>query len=150
MDSRTDKFWAKVKKSRNGCWLWTGYTRGGRAPGYGQFGRNTPAHRFSYELVNGPIPDGMVIDHLCRTPSCVRPDHLEAVDNRTNVIVRGTGSFAEKAKATHCKNGHEWTPENTWIRRDSKNGTRTCKTCRRDRMRQYYANKTNNNNGRHR
>jgi hypothetical protein len=134
------RFWRFVDKSESttACWLWTGTRTTGRASGYGGFsvgGRPMPAHRFSYQLHHGSIPDGLVIDHLCRTPSCVRPDHLEAVENRTNVIDRGAGPFAAKARATHCKNGHEWTPENTWIRMDSATGTRNCRACKRERMR---------------
>lgn len=89
--SDADRFWSKVNKGE-GCWDWGGARRG---PGYGAFriggrldGKIIPAHRFSYELVNGPIPDGLVIDHICRNPSCVRPDHLRACTQQHNVEYR--------------------------------------------------------------
>ena len=69
------RFWAKVKKTA-GCWLWTASTRNG----YGQIGnpgrKVLLAHRVSWELANGPIPDGMWVLHRCDNPPCVRPSHL--------------------------------------------------------------------------
>ncbi|MBT2412652.1 HNH endonuclease [Streptomyces sp. ISL-12] len=79
--------------------LWTGSTD----QGYGRLrfrGRLVRAHRFSYELNVGPIPDGHQVDHLCRTPSCVRPDHLEAVTQRENVL-RGGCTLGAKC-ASHA------------------------------------------------
>ena len=79
------KFWAKVRRTV-GCWTWQGYVR--RRDGYAGFkwnGKTGAAYRFSYELHNGPIPDGLQIDHLCRNRACVRPDHLEAVTGAINV-----------------------------------------------------------------
>ncbi len=144
-ENAVERFWRLVDKTDEGCWLWTGTRKvTGRTPGYGShyIDRETgqvPAHRFSYDLNVGLIPSGFVIDHLCRNPSCVRPDHLEPVDNRTNVIARGTGPLADKSRQTHCVNGHEFTPENTWIRPDSARGTRNCRQCARDRKRAYAA-----------
>jgi hypothetical protein len=102
-----DRFWAKVDKSGD-CWLWTA----GKTPlGYGKFqvtlGRgehpkqkHVAAHRFAYETVNGPIPDGLVIMHACDNPPCVNPAHLSAGtqgDNRLDCVVKGRGA----AGATH-------------------------------------------------
>lgn len=93
--SAEERFWAKVEVT-SGCWLWTG------APdrkGYGHLhvaGRSVKAHRFAYELLVGPIPAGHVIDHLCRTEGCVRPDHLEAVRQVTNVRRGALARFSDE------------------------------------------------------
>lgn len=108
------------------CILWDGpkvFTHGnwyGRLVGK----RMILAHRFSYEVSVADIPDGMVIDHLCRNGLCVNPKHLEAVTNVVNVM-RGEGAAARNARKTHCNKGHELTPENTYNRRNR----RACKTC---------------------
>ena len=84
MDIPHDKFWSKVKKTDR-CWLWVGATN---SAGYGQIRIKQKCyytHRLSYEMAKGAIPDKWVIDHLCRVPSCINPDHLEAVDERTNL-----------------------------------------------------------------
>lgn len=71
-----ERFWLKVEKTES-CWNWTAFKN---AKGYGHFGirsgESRPAHRFSFELANGPIPAGLLVDHICRNTSCVRPDHL--------------------------------------------------------------------------
>lgn len=125
------RFWSYVDKS-DGCWLWTGYTN---PKGYGRFmlnGRQVQVHRFAYEAEVGPIPEGLEIDHLCRTRNCVRPDHLEPVPGVVN-LARGNGDPARNARKTHCKRGHEFTPENTWI--SPTNGGRSCRACRKIRRR---------------
>jgi len=84
-----ERFWSKVELGPH-CWLWT--DRPNRF-GYGRFSRRAApgverrvlAHRFAYELFEGPIPDGLTLDHLCETPACVRPEHLEPVTNAENV-----------------------------------------------------------------
>ena len=78
-----ERFWSKVEKTE-GCWNWT---KGTHPTGYGMFsfqGRNRYAHRYSYALANGPIPEGLSIDHICHNPGCVRPDHLRAVTHKQN------------------------------------------------------------------
>ncbi|MFM9368081.1 HNH endonuclease signature motif containing protein [Streptomyces sp. Da 82-17] len=123
----TDRFLAKITEADNGCWEW----QAARLPtGYGRFylnGKHRYAHRVAYEAVKGPIPDGLVIDHLCRNTSCANPDHLEAVTNRVNVL-RGVGFFADRARQTRCIRGHRFDAANTYRAR---NGTRKCRTCRR-------------------
>lgn len=110
-----------------GCWVWIGDAT---PRGYGRFmnqnGKVVRAHRVFYELLRGPIPDGLSIDHLCRVTSCVNPDHLEAVTNKENVL-RGIGPTARNAKKTHCPLGHEYDAANT--RHDKK--SRFCRECKR-------------------
>ena len=126
LDIMQKRFWNNVQ--RNGeCWEWTASTQ---TQGYGQTtysGRRWLAHRVAYELMVGPIPEGLTLDHLCRNRICVRPGHLEAVTNRENVL-RGEGTTAVNARKTQCDHGHPYTPENTYTRQD---GTRECRTCRR-------------------
>lgn len=93
-EAREDaRFWESVKKIRSGCWEWQGPRS---SFGYGQFsveGRNIPAHRYAYEERVGPIPPRLVLDHLCRNPPCVKPDHLEAVTIVQNTL-RGNSPWA--------------------------------------------------------
>jgi hypothetical protein len=123
-----ERFWDNVLVIPNGCFLWTGYTN---SLGYGRFRGlrgskgKVLAHRFSYELRHGPIPDGLVLDHLCRNPSRVRPDHLEPVTQRENAARGLPNQFVNRST---CQAGHEWTPENT--RRDE-SGRRVCRACMR-------------------
>lgn len=119
------RFWQKVDKSDE-CWLWIG----ARHPlGYGHIkidGQVASAHRVAYELARGAIPDGLVVDHLCRVPSCVNPEHLEAVTMTENTL-RGFSPAAQAARRGHCERGHEYTPTNTYVWK----GTRICRECRR-------------------
>jgi len=112
-----------------GCWVWHGDT-GTR--GYGIFHsekKDWRAHRWAYERHIGQIPEGLVIDHLCRNTRCVNPEHLEAVTQRENIL-RGTAPAAIHARQTSCKNGHDLTPGAFWL---SKEGWRMCKRCDYDR-----------------
>src|SRR4051794_29354457 len=101
------RFWSKVEVS-DGCWLWLS---GLNQYGYGRFSvarRMCLAHRYSYELNVGPIPEGLVLDHLCRTPRCVRPDHLEPVTQAVNLErgLRPRGVAHWNGRKTHCHKGH--------------------------------------------
>lgn len=140
--STEDRFWAKVEKSDDGCWLWTGYIK---PNGYANFapggGRGVPkpyVHRYSYELARGPIPDEMEIDHSCSVRHCVNPAHLEAVTRSVNIdrrnIANGWTPLSEqgpKPPKTHCKHGHAFDEENTYWQPDG--AGRSCKACRRKR-----------------
>lgn len=131
-------FWNKVDRSGD-CWEWQAFRD---KDGYGVWGwreedrrwKNVRAHRFAYEEVVGEIPEGLQIDHLCRNPSCVNPDHLEPVTARENTL-RGVGITARHAKQTHCHQGHEFTDDNTYI---NPSGSRVCKQCRRKIVMAYY------------
>jgi len=120
------------------CWTWTGRTD---RDGYGRYGhRGQMAHRIVWELLVGPIPTGLHVDHRCRNKLCVNPDHLEPVTPATNIRRtppgmkgRGKGNRNQYTGATHCKRGHEYTEDNTAIVRNptSINGTRRqCLKCR--------------------
>jgi hypothetical protein len=122
------RFWAKVDLSRgdDGCWIWM---RARTPDGYGRVGVDHKirfAHRVAYELEVGPIPDGLILDHLCRRPMCVNPRHLEPVTQRENII-RGRSLVARNAAATHCVHGHPFDDANTYRRA---NGGRACRACR--------------------
>ena len=117
------------------CWTWTGAHT---SEGYGHMSIRQAeflAHRLVYELCAGPIAPGMVLDHLCRNPGCCNPTHLEQVTQRENIL-RGVGATAVNAAKTHCKYGHEFTPENTYV--NSVNPThRACRICLRRRHREF-------------
>lgn len=113
------------------CWEWTGALS---TSGYGRIGvggrdQSDYTHRVAYREWVGPIPDGLVIDHLCRNRICCNPAHLEAVEQRVN-IVRGVGPALQAGK-THCPKGHAYSAENTRIY----DGRRFCRQCDRDRPR---------------
>jgi len=87
-----ERFWTYVQKSENGCWIWSG-TR--TKFGHGMFsvdGKQVYTHRLSWEMHNGPIPDGLHVLHRCDVPSCVRPDHLflgTQADNIRDMVEKG-------------------------------------------------------------
>lgn len=127
--SLAERFWSKVdKRGPDECWNWTA----SKQKGYGQFmlgGRPRRAHRVAYELLVGPIPEGLTLDHLCRNPSCVNPAHLEPVTLSENVI-----RAAAATRKDCCVNGHEFTPDNIWWRiSPSGRRWRVCRACNRER-----------------
>lgn len=102
-----------------------------KTEGYGNFWNDkyTSAHRFSYEFANGPVPDGLQLDHLCRNRLCVNPGHIEPVTQRVNML-RGISPAAENARKTHCMNGHPLIGTNLVLR---KSGSRGCRHCINER-----------------
>lgn len=120
---------------KNGCWNWK---KGKNKKGYGRLkhnGRVHFAHRYFYEKANGPIPEGLSLDHLCRNRGCINPSHLESVTTRENIL-RGEGLAANQARQTKCKRGHEFNKSNT-----IRSGTaRICRTCYNFRKRKHKVN----------
>lgn len=121
-------FWSHVDRSdSDACWP---YQLKPMSNGYvvvTVFGRKVLAHRYSYELLVGSIPEGKQIDHLCRSKSCVNPAHMEPVTQRENLL-RADGWPGVNHRKTHCKHGHEFTSENTRYRLGR---GRECRICAR-------------------
>jgi hypothetical protein len=158
-----ERFVNAVQVDRNDCWNWL-KTKDRRGYGIFKVGRKTfkmSSHRYSFTIHKGVVPEGLVLDHLCRNTSCCNPDHLEAVTQRVNmargevvsrrrqvprermrpIILEAQKIAAELARTkTHCTNGHEFTPENTNIvRYKPGRTTRVCRECRRLRRKREYA-----------
>lgn len=123
------RFWPRVEVVGD-CWLW----RGALHRGYGSFrgdGRSLKAYRWAWESVNGPVPAGLELDHLCRNKACVRPDHLDPVPHSVNVARGDAGGYIRRR--THCKYGHPFAGDNLILR---PTGGRDCLECRRRRTRE--------------
>lgn len=142
------RFLLKIERSIGGCWNWTA---GLNEKGYGQFAvvnengeresgtryKNKRAHVWSYEHFVGPIPDGLIVRHICHNKSCVRPEHLEVGTHKDNAQDSLEAGLHPQQKKTHCKWGHPYTEENTIRSIDSATGNprRNCKTCKVARKR---------------
>lgn len=127
---RFDEKW--IPEPNTGCWLWmAGGTTG---HGYGAIRasdkrRTLRAHRVAWELYRGPIPEGLVIDHLCRVRSCVNPDHLRVVTMAVNATENSDSQSAKNKIKTHCPSGHEYSAGNTYQK--NKETCRVCRACKR-------------------
>jgi hypothetical protein len=135
IEKKIKNFFNKVDKNgQNGCWLWIGcISNGGYGAFYGINRKVEPAHRFYYNIVNGEVPKSLDLDHLCRVRNCVNPEHLEPVTRSINLL-RGKNWHRDRK---HCKNGHEWTTENTYKSKTQ----RVCKICQKAKMERFKANK---------
>ena len=115
------RFWNKVEKRSDGCWVWTGPTTGSNHGGlrYGRFhmsGHRYVAHRVSWHILHGDIPDGLQLDHRCHNTLCVNPAHLHLVDQVRNCENRaGVNRMANDCKHSGfrgviwSKQRHKWT-----------------------------------------
>ena len=121
-----------LPEPNSGCWLWPTESR----EGYGHVwcgGRTRRAHIVSYELARGAVPEGLVLDHLCRVRCCINPDHLEPVTQGENI--RRSPIMGQYARPTTCPKGHAFDESNTY----RAGGQRYCRACRADYARRYRA-----------
>lgn len=139
----SERLWKRVSKlgpiplhrpELGRCWIWTGSQS---SNGYGNMycgnGKYISTHVVSYEAAKGPVPDGFVLDHLCRTPLCLNPDHLEPVTNRIN-IMRGVSPTVLLHLKGMCKNGHSAATEACRVRtKDGSYRVAYCRACRREK-----------------
>lgn len=125
-ESIEDRFWSKVKQGDapahapdlGPCWIWTSILQKSGHAVFGEAaGKSVRAYRWAYQNMVSEIPDGLTLDHLCRRPACVNPYHLDPVPLLVNI--------ARIPRVTHCRHGHEYTPENTYTHGKS----RRCKEC---------------------
>ena len=128
------RFWGRLNTMPNGCLEWTGSF--GRK-GYGKMlfnSKSTGTHRVAWELMNGPIPDGLCVLHTCDNPPCCNVDHLFLGTNADNAADRSAKGRSHAQSVTHCPRNHPYSEANTSV---SSKGKRTCRTCSivRERLR---------------
>lgn len=116
--------WSHYIDVQGDCWIWTGSKNSQGYSGFYYHGGRQSGHVVGWLLLVGPVPAGLELDHLCRVPSCVNPDHLEPVTSRENTR-RGAAY-----KGTRCVAGHF-----DWYYRPDRPGARQCRECRRIRRR---------------
>lgn len=117
-----------------GCFIWIGATYNN---GYGFINinkRSVSAHRLSYFVHKGIIPENFIVDHLCNNKYCINPHHLEAKSQKDNLLRSNSASTLNILK-THCDKGHEFSNENTRL---NKQGSRECIACLNERKKKYY------------
>lgn len=143
--STYEAFRARTVVTSNGCWvvvaIRTGEPLALSSSGYCLVrvdGRQWLAHRYLWEMANGAIPDGLVLDHLCRNPACCNPAHLEPVSQRVNLL-RGQTLQAANASKVACPQGHPYAGVNLYV--SPRTGRRTCRECHRTHQRTYLSRK---------
>ena len=135
-----DRILNTIRVTEQGCWEWSSSKN---KHGYGRFvclGQSL-AHRVSYIVFHGPLFKNMFVLHKCDNPPCVNPDHLfigTQTDNMKDCYNKGRNKVWNR-NLTHCRKGHEFTPENTLYQQRG----RWCRTCREENARRYYQNKKN-------
>ncbi len=127
--------------SAPGCWIWRGSIRYADPKRllrpYGRFwlrGRLWMAHRLAFEIVNGPVPEGLVVHHVCGETLCVRPSHLKAITHKENLLSSARTLAGINARKTHCPQGHPYEGGSLYI---SPDGWRSCRACRPAANRRY-------------
>jgi hypothetical protein len=128
--SMIKRFTAKYAVNKaTGCWEWQAAKTGG---GYGLFWLEKTfhlAHRVAYEVLIGPIPEGLTIDHICKNPGCVNPSHMEPVTQGEN-LRRSESWSGQNMRKTHCPQGHPYEGDNLKL---TKEGFRQCRICTREK-----------------
>lgn len=133
-----ERFMEKCRRSESGCLEWTGAVQ---SSGYGSFGggdgKSYLAHRWIWEYANGPIPDGLVLDHVCHNRKCQETAHMRTCSSAENILAPNSmAPSAENARRTACVEGHPFSGANLLIR---PRGNRTCRECARVARRKYRA-----------
>lgn len=121
------RFWSTVDKTPT-CWLWTATIHPHGHGKFTSFGKTQRAHRFAYQTLVGPVPNGLDLHHRCEVKRCVNPAHLEPLPRRDHRIQHA---------GDHCKHGHPYDEENTYWR----STYRVCRACRREYEKSYHQRK---------
>jgi hypothetical protein len=140
MRNSADRFKAKVEVQPNGCWKWiAGTGSGSESHRYGRFwldGDRINAHRASWLIFKGKIPDGLYVCHKCDYTLCVNPDHLFVGSQAKNLddMAKKGRAFNGQGSKTACPKGHPYDEQNTYL---DKRGKRSCKQCRTEWSREH-------------
>jgi hypothetical protein len=131
-----DRIKRRIAITEAACWEWLGAkTHNGYGQVWGGHDRGTArVHRVVFELTRGPIPEGLVVDHLCRNRACCNPEHLELCTQGDNARKAPDAPFWVRKRATHCERGHVFDEANTLT---TTTGHRECRTCRALRAQNY-------------
>lgn len=135
IDDHQKNFWSKVLKTKR-CWVWTAHKK---KNGYGQFyikRQSVYAHRYSWVISNGSVPENKSVLHKCDNPNCVRPSHLFVVSQRENMLdAVKKGRIKKKKFGDFCSNGHKLSRASTRL---VGNKRIVCRLCNIERCSEYY------------